>query len=64
MTRAERVAASIIDMVSEVIEEQHPEIEIEQGISVLHGVEYHALEKKIAETLLTYKLVEFPNEID
>ena len=50
MDRVERIAASIIDMVEDIILEEHPWIDVStmEGNTLLHGIPYYKLEKEIS----------------
>lgn len=56
MTGREKLAASIIDTVCDVVERTHPELKRRKGEAVLYGTEYHDLEAIIAERILSYEI--------
>lgn len=51
MSVYEELAAAIIDIVSDAIEKQHPEIVIKGDNAALCGVEYYNLEKAVADLI-------------
>lgn len=53
MNEYDKIAAEIIDLVLDIVEEQNPEIDVEQkeGNSLIYGEPYYDLESKIANIL-------------
>lgn len=52
MNEYDEIAAGIIDLVLDVVHEQHPEIEQAEESSLIYGEPYYSLEEGIADIIM------------